>query len=252
MAKSKQKQGGFKNMFHARINLSALLVAAILVFIGIRFLTLLPEQYYFGFAKMVDPYRTHEFLVTPPSISHDEYSALLKRNGYSEFARFEEPDNNGEMKPIDHDAKQLDITEQIIDAGQFNFWIALLLKMLPPFLVGYFLYFAWKEDSMLAVPTGAALTAFLMCWPVILLWDQAVYGVWDKQRYLFLVLYLTYILLYYHLARLGCIISKITMQAGFARQGKIEIDWGKSISSLFSTGVTAGITWIVTIAIAKA
>jgi len=252
MATSRQKQFGIANLFNTKINLSALLVAAILVFICMRFLTLLPEQYYFGFAKMVDPYGTNEFLVTPPSISHDEYAELLERNSYSEFSRFEEPIEGGETQPIDHDTQQLAITEQIIAAGQFNFWVALLLKMAPPFLVGYFLFFAWKEDAMLAVPTGAALTAFLMCWPVVLLWEQAVYGAWDKQRYLFIVLYLTYILLYYHLARLGCIISKLTLQAGFVRESKIEIDWGKTISSLFSTGVTAGITWIVTIAIAKA
>ena len=124
--------------------------------------------------------------------------------------------------------------------------------MLPPFLVGYFLYFVWKEDANLAVPAGAALTAFLLSWPVVILWEQAVLDVWDKQRYLFVVLYLAYIVLYYHLARLGCITSKLTLQAGFVRQSPIEIDWGKIISSLFSTGVTAGITWIVTMAIAKA
>jgi len=252
MATHKQKQFGGTNLFNMQVNLFALIVTAILVFICMRFLTLLPEQYYFGFAKMVNPYGTSEFLVTPPSVSPDEYAALLERNGYNEFARFEEPAEGGVAQPIDRDARQLEISEQIIAAGQFNFWIAFLLKMTPPFLVGYFLFFVWKEDAILAVPTGAAFTAFLLCWPVILLWEQAVYGVWDKQRYLFIVLYLAYILLYYHLARLGCIASKLTLQAGFVRKGKIEIDWGKIVSSLLSTGVTAGITWIVTMAIAKA
>jgi hypothetical protein len=124
--------------------------------------------------------------------------------------------------------------------------------MLPPFVVGYFLFFVWKEDAMLAVPTGAALTAFLLCWPVIVLWEQAVFDVWDKQRYLFVVLYFAYIVLYYHLARLGCITSKLTLQAGLARKGSVRIDWGKIVTSLLSTGVTAGVTWVVTMAIAKA
>ena len=239
-------------LFNAKVNLSALVVAAILVFIGVRFLTLLPEQYYFGFAKMVDPYSTSAFLVAPPSVSAEAYTELLERNDYSEFARYEELDEGGDAQRIDDDARQLEITEQIIEAGQFNFWIALLLKMVPPFLVGYFLFFVWKEEAMLAVPTGAALTAFLLSWPVVLLWEQAVYGVWDRQRYLFIVLYLAYILLYYHLARLGCITAKLTLDAGFVRKGKIEIDWGKTISSLLSTGVTVGVTWVVTIAIAKA
>lgn len=247
-------EGRFRatRLFNAKVNLSALVVAALLVFIGVRFLTLLPEQYYFGFAKMVDPYGTSAFLVTPPSVSAEEYTELMERNDYSEFARYEEPEEGGDAQRIDHDARQLEITEQIIEAGQFNFWTALLLKMVPPFLVGYFLFFVWKEDAMLAVPVGAALTAFLLCWPVVLLWDQAVYDVWGRQRYLFIVLYLAYILLYYHLARLGCIIAKLTLEAGFVRKGKIEVDWGKVISSLLSTGVTAGVTWVVTIAIARA
>ncbi len=252
MAILEQEQFSIKNLFNIKINLSALIVATILIFICIRFLTLLPEKYYFGFAKMVDSSVTHEFIVTPPSITNDEYLALLERNGYNEFSRFIEPAEGSNTQLINHDERQLEITEQIIAAGQFNFWIAFLLKMLPPFVVGYFLFFIWKEDAMFAVPTGAALTAFLMSWPVILMWDQVVYQVWDKQHYLFIVLYLAYILLYYHLARLGCIIAKFTFQAGFVRDSKIELDWGKAISSLISTGVTTGITWIVTMAIAKA
>jgi hypothetical protein len=252
MTTGKRTQPNIASMFDTKVNLPALIVATILVFLCVRLLTLLPDQYYFGFAKMVDPYGTNEFLVTPPSISHDEYAALLKRNGYGEFSHFEESTENGEIQPIDHSARQLAITEQILAAGQFNFWTALLLKMLPPFLVSYFIYLVWKEDAMLAAPTAAALTAFLLCWPVVLLWEQAVHEAWDKQRYLFIVLYLTYILLYYHLARLGCIASKLTLQTGIAHNSKIEIDWGKTISSLLSTGVTAGITWIVTMAIAKA
>lgn len=252
MATPIQKRFRGPNLWNTKISLSAVIVAAILVFVSVRFLTLLPDQYYFGFAKMVDPYSSSEFLVTPPSVSAEEYEALLEQNGYSEFARFEEQEDGGEVQPIDHDSRQLAITEKIIEAGQFHFWIALLLKMLPPFVVGYFLFFVWKDDAMLAVPTGAALTAFLLCWPVIVLWEQAVFDVWDKQRYLFIVLYLAYIVLYYHLARLGCIFSKLTLQAGLVRKGSVRIDWGKIVTSLLSTGVTAGVTWVVTMAIAKA
>ncbi|HUU73691.1 MAG TPA: hypothetical protein VMW70_13770 [Burkholderiales bacterium] len=252
MATPVQKRFSSPNFWNAKVNLSALVVAAILVFVCVRFLTLLPEQYYFGFAKMVDPYGSSEFLVTPPSVSPEEYEALLERNGYSEFARFEEPEEGSGVQPIDHDSQQLVITEQIIEAGQFNFWIALCLKMLPPFVVGYFLFFVWKEDAVLAVPTGAALTAFLLCWPVVVLWEQAVFDVWDRQRYLFIVLYVAYIVLYYHLARLGCITSNLTLKAGLVRKGSVRIDWGKIVTSLVTTSVTAGVTWVVTMAIAKA
>ncbi|WP_298441920.1 hypothetical protein [uncultured Ferrimonas sp.] len=239
-------------LFALQVNLSGLFTALATTVILMQLLTLLPAQYYFGFAKLVDS-DSSPFLISPPYVESEPYQQLLQEKGISAWGGG--MDKNGEWielgeAPTAERIKQLN--NAIVEQGQPRFWSSLLLKGLPPLLAGFLLYFLWREQAHIAVPVGAGLAALSHSWPVILLWDWVVSAAWSQQQSLFMVLYMLYVLLYFHLARLGVMLAEFCLEKGLIKNSQFQIDLGKTMSSLVTTGITVGITWFVTTAIARA
>ncbi len=239
-------------LLEKKVSISGLLFAAVLTLVLVKSLSLLPERYYFGFAKSIAPYSENNFLISPPHVSPERYGEILEKHDYRDYYAYLEYDSNAtEAEKKAYKSKVKEINSEIIAEGAYRFWTALFLKILPPFVCGFLCFFIWKQEAFIAAPMGASLTAFLLCWPVISLWDIAVYESWREQKYLFFLLYLAYIFLYYSTARLGCALGKLAHAVGFVKASKPELDLGKLLSNLISTGITVAITWIVTTAISK-
>lgn len=239
------------------VNVPLLAIAVLATVIGAKVLTLLPEQYYFGFAKLVGFNGGQEFLVTPPLVERERYGEILDQAGYIGYGGFVEKSTDPDAPPTavsdqERKARISAINDQITAAGRHHFWSSLALKMAPPFVVGLLMFAVVKQRATRVAPLGAGIAAFLLAWPVIALWDTVVSYGWTRQRYLFFILYVAYIALYYHLARLGSYAASALVRIGVLRAGQVEIDLGKIVSSLISTGITVAVTWVITTSIARA
>jgi hypothetical protein len=239
------------------VNVPLLAIAVLATVLGAKVLTLLPEEYYFGFAKLVGFNGGQEFLVTPPLVERELYGEILERAGYRGYRGFVEEGASLDAPPVrlsdqEREARISAINDQIAAAGLYHFWTSLALKMAPPFVVGLLMFAIVKQAATRVAPLGAGIAAFLLAWPVIALWDTVVNYGWTGQRYLFFILYVAYIALYYHLARLGCYTAGALLRVGVLKAGQVEIDLGKIVSSLISTGITVAVTWVVTTSIARA
>jgi len=246
--------GGKSRFWAWQVNVPLLGIAVVLTVLGAKSLTLLPDAYYFGFSRIVGIDNDSAFLVTPPVIGHEEYGEILRKNGYSAFEGFVSGEDNAspvELSEAEQERRIRAINEDIKQAGRHHFWTSLSLKMAPPFIMGLLMFVFLKERAISVAPLGAGIAAFMLAWPVIALWDNVVSLDWSHQRYMFLLLYVAYVALYYHLGRLGCYAANTLLRAGVLKASRMEVDLGKILSSLISTGITVTITWVVTTSIAQ-
>jgi len=97
------------------------------------------------------------------------------------------------------------ITDIYID----TFWrylLSALIRIAPIFLLalGYGLYYGRIEIN--SISFGGAIAAFLLVWPIILLWDNVVQSKWQEYKALFIALYVAYIITFALIARTGALI----------------------------------------------
>jgi len=145
------------------------------------------------------------------------------------------------------DEQLLDLNREITASGKFNLWIALLLKLLPPFLAGFLCYVVWKYEALIAAPIGAALVAFILCWPMIVMWENVVIDPdIDRKRNLFMGLYIAYVAMYYFVAKFGTQAARLAVDSKLVKVSGPSIDIWKLASSLVGAIITTIITLTVT------
>ena len=87
--------------------------------------------------------------------------------------------------------------------------------------------------------TAAALTALLLAWPYILLWDILVDPRHNEQRLLFYLSYLAYVVAYYFLAKAGFQIAATLTQP-------IQLSWPHRLKEIKSNPLYRPLEAIVT------
>lgn len=135
----------------------------------------------------------------------------------------------------------------IMREDSFVFLPAIILKLIPAFAIGVLIGLWRPERAVFDTPLAAGFVAFLLCWPVIILWDTIVDDTWKPFQWDFYALYLGYVLTYFFAARLGVLLAirlrKTKVPAGIAS----NLDWNSVaatvITTLITSGATAFITW---------
>lgn len=133
-----------------------------------------------------------------------------------------------------------------------NLPIAFLLKLLPPLLAGFAVAAVLRPKLPDDIALGAAMVAFLLSWPVVVLWNVVVDNQYRDTWPIMFGLYTAYIFAYYFLAKLG---SQFGIKLSYRSEpGKVAeyVDWNKVISTTATSLVTSAVAALLTLTFANA
>ena len=117
------------------------------------------------------------------------------------------------IKPIEpKDAKELIFAELVKD-GLANYIVATIVRLLPVLVFGIVLGFLFGRQELFSTSFAGAMAAFLLTWPIMLMWDRVVQSSWHDQKEMFLIFYCIYIISFFLTARVGALIG-IRMSEG--------------------------------------
>ena len=133
----------------------------------------------------------------------DDYSLILKA-GFAQAGL----DRNKDRKKIDR---------AVLDEGMEPYVISALVRIVPVLMFGVLVGIFWGATEINSVSVAAALAAFLLAWPVILLWDQVVGYDWQDKRHIFFAFYILYVLSFFITARLGARLG-VLLRGGLQRR----------------------------------
>lgn len=145
-------------------------------------------------------------------------------------------------------SQELDfLNEQIHGIPTDNLFVAFLIKLLPPLVAGLLIAAILRPASITEISFGAAAAAFLLCWPVILLWSVVVASEFRDQWPTMWALYAAYILAYFYFAKLGAQLGLRLRTSGLSATTLKLVEWNKVagtvLTSLVTSIVVAAITW---------
>lgn len=111
------------------------------------------------------------------------------------------------------------VSTEIFKAGLHNYVIAILVRVLPVLLFGFIAGLIFGRSEIFSIALAGAFAAFLLSWPVILLWDTVVQSSWASQKNLFLIFYALYVISFFFTARVGAMFGAVLRPAlpGFAK-----------------------------------
>ncbi len=231
------------------VNLVQVGLSVVFVLLLTKALAFLPGVYYFSFTKAIGEDDVNPFLIQPKSVSLEKYHKYIK-----EAAAKSSNESVDEINPYDVDInteEQKVVEKKIQSEPEYKCTAALFFKLLPPFTVGFISIFFFQQSAYKSIPVGAALTAFILCWPVILLWDKIAPGTsYEDNKNLFIILYVTYIALYYHAAKFGCALAGKCHQR-LVDNSTFKLEWGKAFVPMVYGSISSFVILIINETIAK-
>jgi len=102
---------------------------------------------------------------------------------------------------------------ELSSAGLWDYATAVLIRLGAVLLFGVVAGIVFGRHEFVSIAVAAALAAFLLSWPLMLMWDRLVVGNWNDQRPLFLLFYAIYIVSFYITARFGAVIGALLRRA---------------------------------------
>lgn len=103
-------------------------------------------------------------------------------------------------------AKKLIFTE-MSNQGLNDYVISVALRIAPVLLFGLILGFLFGPREFLSIGLAAGLAAFLLSWPLMLLWESLVGHQWQDQKAIFLVFYAIYALSFFVTAHFAAVVG---------------------------------------------
>jgi len=97
----------------------------------------------------------------------------------------------------------------IAEEGIAGYVIVVLIRLAPVLLFAGVLGYIFGRNEFLSISVAAGLAAFLLSWPLMLLWDRLVQGNWADQKSLFMAFYAVYIVSFFVTARVGAILGAL-------------------------------------------
>lgn len=94
----------------------------------------------------------------------------------------------------EHDREVLFKEIQRVSLGHYI--ISILVRLVPVILFGFVTGALFGRDELLSISLAGALAAFLLSWPLMLMWDRLVSFTWQSKRETFLLFYAVYIFSY--------------------------------------------------------
>lgn len=144
------------------------------------------------------------------------------------------------------------LEEQIYGIPTDNKPIAFLLKLVPPLVAGFLVALLLRPSRVEDVALGASLVAFLLCWPVVVLWNVVVAEEFRSLWPNMFALYAAYIAAYFFLAKLGTLVGLRLAMRGQLGHLAGYVDWNKVISTTATSLVLSLVTAILTLTVANA
>jgi hypothetical protein len=108
---------------------------------------------------------------------------------------------------VDKEQARATIFRELAAAGFKDYIIAVVVRILPVILFGLAFGFVFGRKEFTSTSLAAAMTAFLLSWPLILMWEQLVNWQWQDQRPLFIAFYGIYILSFFLTARMAAVLG---------------------------------------------
>lgn len=144
------------------------------------------------------------------------------------------------------------VASSIVKNDNFSFVVSIILKLMPAFLAGIVVCMASKTQDFMSASFAMGSLAFILCWPVILLWDSVVSSAWQDSKLMFYILYGCYIIGYFTSCYVGCAIGTKMLSTLDKGMQPISLDWPKVIGAAISTTLTSLVTALVTWGFASA
>lgn len=155
--------------------------------------------------------------------------------GYVHKVLLEEFNKQGLTVMTPDEEKRL-IYEEINKFSWENYVISILVRLAPVVIVAVLLGLAFGQAETLSIAVAGALAAFLLSWPLMLMWDRLVQSSWQDKKSLFLLFYAAYIAAFFITARAGGMLGAKVRErtavgrgiAAAADAGEVhEISWGR-------------------------
>ncbi|MGE0628001.1 MAG: hypothetical protein AB7O43_09280, partial [Hyphomicrobiaceae bacterium] len=111
------------------------------------------------------------------------------------------------VAPVEQQAAKRIIFEELVKDGIVNYVIASTIRLLPVLLVGLALGLYFGRSELFSTSLAGAFAAFLLTWPIMLMWDRVVQSTWHDKKLIFMAFYAVYITSFFLTARVGALIG---------------------------------------------
>lgn len=99
------------------------------------------------------------------------------------------------------------VVREIYWAEWPSYLLATTIRLMPVFVLAILFGIVVGRREVASLTFAAGLAAFLLVWPVVLLWDNVVNSKWYDDKWKFLLLYAAYIVTYGAVGRTGSLIG---------------------------------------------
>jgi hypothetical protein len=113
----------------------------------------------------------------------------------------------GQKLPASREAEQQIILEEINKFSLNDYVISALIRLMPVFMLGLLVGAVAGQAELLSISVAGGLSAFLLSWPVMLLWDTVVTPAWSTKKPTFLTFYAVYVIAFFLMARSGGLVG---------------------------------------------
>ncbi len=111
------------------------------------------------------------------------------------------------VTPVAEEQARRILFQELVKDGLNNYIIATLIRLVPVLIIGLVLGFMFGRAELLSSAFAGALAAFLLTWPIMLMWDRMVQSTWHDQKLMFMGFYAVYIISFFLTAKVGALIG---------------------------------------------
>ncbi len=129
----------------------------------------------------------------------------------------------GGLKLVSKQEARRKMFSELSEAGIRDYILAVLIRLAPVIIFSVVLGFVFGRPEFMSISMAAALAAFLLSWPLMLMWDRLVEGNWADQKPLFMIFYGVYILSFFVTARFGAVLGALVRTKIVGRR-KVIVD----------------------------
>jgi hypothetical protein len=119
--------------------------------------------------------------------------------------------------PTGKDYDQKLIFSEINSFSWKDYVLAALLRATPVFLFGLVMGVAFGRPELFSVALAGGLAAFLLAWPLILMWNRLVQGSWADKQPLFFSLYGIYVISFFLTSRAAALLGTCLREQNLLR-----------------------------------
>jgi hypothetical protein len=118
-------------------------------------------------------------------------------------------DDKIRLAALDIDAARTEVEQAVLAQAGWQYALALLIRLVVPFAAGALLALVAGVGMRVSIATGCAFSAFLLAWPVVLLWNGVIDSDYHHLRGVFMAFYVAYVVSFFTLAWLGATVGAL-------------------------------------------